>query len=375
MEHSSVTPLQDGHAFTYMSARATVGLVGLGHRSHVHATRLDEAGCRVVGTDADEDARERFESTFGTRTYASPGEMLAEDHDAVVVTTPTKFHEQPAIDALKRGYDTLVEKPLAHTVESAERIVDAATASDAACFVGFHHRCAETTKVLAQRVEDGYFGTLSHVEARYIRRRGIPGRGTWFTSKEIAGGGALIDIGVHAIDLTLFLLGFPELEEVTAVTRTEFGNQADYTYLNMFGRDGESDMFTVEDSATATIRFDTGQTMSLEVAWAANLPDKHQYLLRGTDAGARLTHPDLQDNQLECYETRDVGAPHFVDRTVVTDGEDATTNALLQFLRFLETGDSGRLATAEEALATQRVVDAIYDASDRSTPPGERRLS
>jgi predicted dehydrogenase len=115
--------------------------------------------------------------------------------------------------------------------------------------------------------------------------------------------------------------------------------------------------------------------MTLEVAWAANLPDEHAYRLRGTDAGATLTHPDIQDNRLECYETRNVGAPHFLDRTVVTDGDDATTLELEQFLSFLESDDPGTLATAEEALATQRVVDAIYEASERSTPPSERRLS
>jgi predicted dehydrogenase len=355
-----------------MEARATVGLIGLGDRSHVHATKLDDAGCHVVGTDADEEARDRFESVFESTTYDSLEEMFTADLDAVVVTTPTKFHERPAIEALDRGYDTLVEKPLAHTVESAERIAEAAAASEGACFVGFHHRCAETATVLAQRGDDGYFGTLSHVEARYIRRRGIPGRGTWFTSKEIAGGGALIDIGVHPIDLTLFLLGFPELDEVTAVTRTEFGNRADYTYLNMFGRDGESDMFTVEDSATATIRFDTGQTMTLEVAWAANIPDKHEYRLRGTEAGAILSQPDLRENRLQCFETRDDGTPHFVDRTVVTDDADATMREMHQFLTFLDTGESGTLATADEALATQHVVEAIYGASDRSERSGER---
>jgi predicted dehydrogenase len=349
-----------------MGERATIGLIGLGARSHVHAAWLDRHDCRVVGTDAEASAREEFETAFEANTYPTPGAMLDADLDGVVITTPTKFHETPATDALERGYDTLVEKPLAHTLDSAERIAAVAEESDGTCVVGFHHRCAETATVLHQHVRDGYFGRLSHVEARYIRRRGVPGRGTWFTSTEIAGGGALIDIGAHAIDLTLFLLDFPAIEEVTAVTRTEFGNRDDYTYLDMFGRDGESDMFTVEDSATATVRFETGQTMSLETAWAANLPSEHAYDLRGTEAGARLRHPDNDTNELEFFETAASGTPHFVDRTVQTADEHAVDREIEQFLTLIGTGDRGVLATAEEALATQRVVDAIYAASDRS---------
>src|SRR5699024_3656069 len=167
-------------------------------------------------------------------------------------------------------------KPLAHTLESAEAIADAARSSDGFVMTGFENRFANPVEVLKNLQHEGRLGTARHVEANYIRRRGIPGRGSWFTSRASSGGGSLIDIGVHAIDLALFFLDFPDVVEVSATTRSAFGSREDYAYLEMMGEDLGPAEFNVDDSVTAFIRCATGQTVSLEAAWATNRPTNHE---------------------------------------------------------------------------------------------------
>src|SRR5699024_10062143 len=125
------------------------------------------------------------------------------------------------------------------------------------------------------------------------------GRGSWFTQKETAGGGALIDIGAHAIDLALYILGFPQVTEVSGVTRSVFGSRPDYTYLEAWGEAGDG-TFDVDDSASAFIRCANGTSISLEVAWAANRQPNNEFVIQGDNAGARL---DLIDSDLTLFES------------------------------------------------------------------------
>ena len=247
-----------------------VGIVGLGGIGTHHATKLVERGANLVGgMDIDADARVRFHEEFDIPAYEDEA-ALYDACDAVLITTPNRFHEEYATSALEAGLDVLLEKPLAHTLESAERIAEAARAAEGFCMVGFNNRFADPVRVIKHYQDEGRFGETTHVEANYVRRRGVPGRGSWFTSSEVAGGGALIDIGVHAIDLALYFLDHPEVVEVSGETRSEFGGRDDYAYVHMWGDDAGPEGFDVDDSASAFIRGAGGSTVSLEVAWATN---------------------------------------------------------------------------------------------------------
>ncbi|MDZ5812876.1 Gfo/Idh/MocA family oxidoreductase, partial [Halorubrum sp. AD140] len=265
-----------------------VGIVGLGGIGNLHATKLTERGANLVGgMDIDADARAAFHEEFDLQAYDDEAELY-EECDAVLVTTPNRFHEEYAVSALEAGLDVLLEKPLAHTLESAERIAAAARDAEGFCMVGFNNRFAEPVQVIRGYQAEGRFGETTHVEANYVRRRGVPGRGSWFTSSDVAGGGALIDIGVHAIDLALYFLGHPEVVEVSGETRSEFGNRDDYAFVHMWGADDGPEGFDVDDSASAFIRDADGNTVSLEVAWATNRPATDEFVVRGTEAGATL---------------------------------------------------------------------------------------
>jgi predicted dehydrogenase len=341
-----------------------LGVVGLGNIATLHCNRLESAGLASViagGVDVDPDAREEFSEEYDVPTYADR-EQLYDNVDAVLVTTPNKFHEEYVVGALEAGLDVFVEKPLAHTVESAERIAAAAGEAEGFCMVGFHNRFRNPVQALVGYRDDGTLGEVSHVEADYIRRRGIPGRGSWFTRRDVSGGGSLIDIGVHAVDLSLYLLGFPEVVEVTGQTRAQFGTDEDYAYVDMWGEDQGADAFSVDDSVSAFVRCADGSTVTLEVAWAANRPDSQQYYVRGKDGGAGL---DLAEDALELYETVGGEVNHHRTTEVETQRGDAHGAITKRFLEAVAAEDPPETNTVSQALTVQRVLDAIYRSSER----------
>jgi predicted dehydrogenase len=341
-----------------------IGIVGLGNIGRMHAHHLVEHGaewgCELVGgMDVAGEAREKFEESYDAHAFAD-AETLYERCDAVLVTTPNRFHEEYATGALAAGLDVLLEKPLAHTVESAERIAAAAEDAEGFCMVGFQSRFAPAAEVLRGYQEQGRLGDVYHVEANYLRRRGVPGLGSWFTDRDLAGGGSLIDIGVHALDLGLWFLDFPEVQEVSGTARSQFGGGDDYTYLRMWGEDGDGD-FDVDDSVTALVRCADGRTLSLEVAWAANREPDHDVIVRGTEGGAAI---DPTTGDLRFHESETVGDDHHADTAIETRDADAHAAEKRRFVEAVRADEPPERNTVEQALTVQRVVDAIYRSSE-----------
>lgn len=361
--------------------RPRIGIVGLGGRGRAHAEHLAELDTGIVaGADVAQDARDAFGADYDAATYPNAATMCEQATlDGVVITTPNKFHEEATLAALDAGLDVLCEKPLAHTLASAETIAEAARDAPGFCTVGFHSRFENAARVLRDAADAGDLGELRHVEASYVRRRGIPGMGGWFTRESLAGGGALIDVGVHLLDLSLHFLGFPEVVEVTGVTRADFGGD-EYNYLSMWGEPSEDRHFDVDDSVTALVRTAAGQTITLNAAWAANAAPRERLELWGTDAGAEL---DLREDDVTLYETRGGAADHHVDSTIEVEPNSAYTDEMAAFLRAVETGEPPAWNTVEEALAVQRVVDAIYRSAEEGRavsveewlPPSHRTAS
>jgi predicted dehydrogenase len=342
-----------------------LGVVGLGFMGGTHATNARDLGHDVVaGADLAADAREAFADEFDAMTYADFGEMYAnESLDAVAVSTPNAVHEPAAVGALERDIAVFCEKPLAHALESAERIAAAADDSEAFCAVNFHNRVSAAAETFKGYQRAGVIGEVSHVRANYVRSRGVPGVGSWFTDEELSGGGAVIDIGVHAIDFALYLMDFPDVEEVTAVTRAEFGERDEYVDPGDWYDADEEEVFDVEDSATALIRCADDRAVSLEVAWAANETATEEFVVRGTDAGARL---DLGGDDLSLFEARDYGTDHLVESEVSEASLDhsgwAGSDKL--FLDTVASDDASAHSTVEQALTVQRVIDAVYRSAD-----------
>ncbi|WP_330632948.1 Gfo/Idh/MocA family protein [Halocatena halophila] len=343
-----------------------IGIVGLGTHGRHRARLLDNAGQRVFGADASKDARNQFDRKFEKHHVTDPEGLFEMELDGIIIATPNKFHAPAAIEAMERGHDVFIEKPLAHTLEAARTIQRVAESTGRLCMVGYQSRFLNVCKILKQYIDEGFFGEIRHVETAYRRRRGVPGRGSWYTAKEIAGGGALIDIGIHVFDLLLYFLEETTVTEMMATTRCDFGSRESYAYLDMWGEDDDANMFDVEDSVSAFLSFSEGTTATVEVAWATNAESAHQYHIHGTEAGALLDITDVLNastdvhQSLTFYEARTGGAHHYLDSTVTTTPNDPYVAQMETFLEAVATGRDPSINTLEQALAIQRLVHRIY---------------
>jgi predicted dehydrogenase len=347
------------------------GIIGLGAHGITHANVLTRLGQTVIGVDANSEARAEFGETFDAKTYKNTASLYEQDIAGIIIATPNKFHEATATEALDAGFPTLIEKPLAHDLPSAERIVEVADQTGCPCLVSFSNKFQTACSVAKSYVESGYFGKITHIRARHVRRRGIPGRGTWYTSKDIAGGGALLDIGANLVNVLLYLTGWPTITEVVGNARSEFGKQDNYAYLDMYDDNGQAKMYDVEDSVTAFCKFGDGMTASIEVAWAANAQPEHKYVIQGTDAGAELRlSNDLSEknespltNELSLLETRPDDIDHHVDAAVTVPDSDPLEREMRHFIAAATDEEHPTLNSVQQGLRVQRAIDTIYTAS------------
>jgi predicted dehydrogenase len=347
-------------------AEPQIGIVGLGGMGHNHAGNAAAHGAEVVaGADVIEGARAEFAEEYGAETYEDFEAMYEEAApDGVVITTPNAFHEPAATAALERDIDVLCEKPLADSLDAAESIVEADAESDAFCMVGFHNRFSVAGELFTEHREAGRFGDIRHIEANFVRRRGIPGLGSWFTNQELSGGGALIDIGVHVLDFALYLAGYPEIEEISGSVRTDFGSDAEYADPDGWAGNWntEGDTFDVDDSANAFIRCADGTTIALDVAWATNREPTREVVVRGTEAGARTA---VGGDSLHLYGADTAGTDHYVDTdldgSLDPDGHEAE---MVEFLAGIEAREAPDINTVQQGLTVQRALDAIYRSSE-----------
>lgn len=346
--------------------RLAVGVIGLGGMGQTHANNVLDAGHTVVaGVDVVETLRESFAADYDANVYPDHTELFAsEELDAVVVATPNVHHEAPAVAAFEHDVAALIEKPLAADLAAAERIAAAADASDAVGMVGLQQRFAPAAELVRNYREDGFFGDVVHLETNYVRRRGIPTIGSWFTDAELSGGGAVLDIGVHAIDFALALADFPEPVEVTGVTRQIYAEKAEYADVRGWSDKwtGQGDAFDVEDSATALVRCADDLTLSIDIAWALDQPPTRDVLMVGTGGGARMS---LGGEEVTLFGASTEGPDHYVD-TQLTGANSVNKHAaeMAHFLEGVAAGEPPERGQIEQALTVQRVMDGIYRSSD-----------
>lgn len=344
-----------------------IGFIGGGTIASHHAKALDALDRSITAiADIDSDARRAFASEHGVdETYADYETMLQEvDLDAVVVAVPNVLHADCAIAALEADVNVLVEKPLATSYEEATDIAAAERDSAGAVMVGFSKAFNSWVMDLEERVSAGQFGDIYELDVEYVRRRGIPQLGSWFTKKEVAGGGAMIDIGVHVMHLALRFLDFPEIRSVSATSGSHFGTKDDYTYLNMWGGDPVEDAtFDVDDHTRALIHTEAGQTIHLHVTWASNTDPRQQLRIYGDEAGVTVRTDDT-DVKTTVRSTDG-------DALSSTELEYSSTDPFVEEWRyFVEVVDGERdhtRNTLSEGLAVQALIDAVYESADRRT--------
>lgn len=281
-----------------MSKKLRVGAVGIGGIFNAvhspawlgHKQVELVAVCDIKGEKAETYAKANKIS----QVYTDYKEMIKkEELDVVDICTPNLLHSEIAVAALNAGRHVFCEKPDAVSISEAKKMADAAQKSGKTLMAMRNNRFRPESQWLKRYITEGHAGDIYTGRCGWIRRRGIPGKGGWFTTKAMSGGGPLIDLGVHMMDLAIWLMGNPVPVSVTGATYCKFANaeEASDSVHAQFGEAKADGIFDVEDLATGFIRFANGATLQLEVSWASNIEQEDVFVeLRGSKAGIKFSH-------------------------------------------------------------------------------------
>ena len=293
------------------------------------------------------------------RRYTDVDTMLAElpELDAADVCVWNCNHAECSIKALNAGLHVLCEKPMAYTAKEAEEMKAAAERNGKLLMIGFVLRFSDEAKIAMDFIEKDYLGEIYYAKAQYVRRHGNPGG--WFGDKSRSGGGPIIDLGVHVIDLTRYLMGNPKPVSVYAVASERLGNrQFIKTGPGWVPEDAkEDDVCTVEDFATALIRYDNGACTYLETSYDINGEDIGKKQLFGTKGGMDLS------SGVKLYTTvNDFMADIDVKTANYKGGCDMFVAEMSHFIDCVKNGTPCR-ARAEDGIAVMKILDAIYESA------------
>jgi len=331
-----------------------VGIIGAGfiaQEAHLPAyASLGEAEV-VALADVNLERAKSVAGKFGvTKVFPDYRKLLAlKEIEAVNICTPNAFHKPAAIAALRAGKHVLVEKPAAMNAAEVKAMIAEAKQAKKILMVGVNCRFMAETGLLKRAINAGALGKIYYAEAVFLRRRGIPGWGA-FTEKKASGGGPMMDLGVHVLDLALYLMGFPEPVAVSGLTYAEIGrrphNAATAGYWSW-----DPKKFDVEDMAVGLVRFRNGASLYLKTSWAANIPkDEFGVVVVGTRGGCR-THPTGIHGE-------EYG--NLVDLTPVDLPKvESHKEEIGRFLEAIRKGLPSPVPP-EEALTVTRILDGIY---------------
>ncbi|MFP5365568.1 MAG: Gfo/Idh/MocA family protein [Actinomycetes bacterium] len=351
------------------SEELRVGVVGIGWAGQQHLMAYHALdGVRIVSlAGMEQELRDSLQAEYSIpNAFADWEEML--DHgglDAISVAVPTFLHAPITIAALERGIHVLSEKPIARNAVEGQAMVDAARKAGRVLDVAFNHRRRGDIQALKSVIDDGGLGRPYYAKASWLRRSGIPTLGSWFTNPELAGGGPLADIGVHALDYALHLLGEPKVVAVSAATHSELGPQG-RGGGSRYSAQATSHAFEVEDFASAFLRLEGGGTLLIEASWATyrETDDLLDFTIYGTDGGAELKvqgAPFPPVGQLRVFTDKDGESADYVPPVLPGRAHDAVVEDFVTAVR----GGEAVWGQHDGSLALYRaqIIDACYQSA------------
>ena len=353
--------------------KVNVGIIGCGgiafgkHLPSLDALEQVElvAFCDIAREKA-VDAQEQF-GTKETKVYTRYQDLLADPTiDVVHVCTSNQSHSLITIDALEAGKHVMCEKPMAKTAKEARAMVEAAKRTGKKLTIGYQNRFRADARHLWTACQQGDLGHIYFAKAHAIRRRAVP---TWggFLNEEAQGGGPLIDIGTHALDLTLWMMDNYQPKYVVGNTYYELSKKENAA--NAWGP-WDPKAFTVEDSAFGFVTMTNGATIFLESSWALNTLDEGEAMttLCGTEGGADMKQ-GLRLNG-ERYG-------RLYDEKVITDATgvafydgEAERAEVVEAAHWIDCvmNDKAPLVKPEQALVVTQILEAIYESAKTGKP-------
>lgn len=337
------------------------GIIGAGGVSAVHLRCLAQRDDveLVALADVNPAAMEQHQSRYGIEhCYADYRLMLREqDLDAVSVCTPNALHCEHTVAALRAGVAVLCEKPMAANARDARRMLKVHAETGTKLVIGFQYRFDARTAFLKQAADDGQFGQILYGKVRALRRRGIPNWGK-FGQKALQGGGPLIDIGVHALEMAHFTMGSPEPVSVSADMFTFLGNKRSDRVVSQWpGWDYKT--YDVEDLVVGRIRFADGSLLNIEAAFAAHIAnDDWNFELLGAEGGCQWEPPAIHRDE----------SGHMIDKSPgwlpETSFQSTFERKMDNFVEHVLL-DEQTLAPASDGVAIQRMLNGLYRSAER----------
>ena len=334
-----------------MPDKVKFALVGVGNMGRHNAQRvtIDGRGEIVAICDSSGEAAERAAAELGVAdTFTEIDALIAGgDFDAAIVATPNIAHAPLSVALLDAGKHVYCEKPPASDVDGAKAVAAAADKADSQFMFGFNQRFDPWAQHVKKMIDAGELGDIYHAQTQWLRRFFLSTFDTWFTDKELAGGGPLLDIGIHRLDQTLWLMGFPEVETVSGMNYDCLANAETE-------RTGKS--YSVEEFSASLLRFANGASLILQASYLSYLPlgaSEMNTLLMGTKGGCleadgvlrRMANHDGRstDTIIARFDTPPVTPMgHFID--CVLDG-------------------SQPMCTAAQGLTVMKILAAIYESA------------
>lgn len=343
-------------------SKLKIGLIGAGSISGAHldayANHPDVEVYAICDLN-EERAKEKAEKYGASKTFTNYHDLLAlpEIH-AVSICTWNNTHAEIAIAALEAGKHVLVEKPLCKTVEEALKVEEAVKTSGKVLQVGFVRRYASNTQTLKQFIDQGELGEIYYAKASCLRRLGNPGG--WFADVERSGGGPLIDLGVHIIDICWYLMGRPKVVSVSGNTYNKLGNRSNIKNLSFYkAADYDANVNTVEDLANAIIRFENGASLMVDVSFTLHAKQDELYVKLYGDKGGAELEPELllvmEKNDTILNAHPQVDNPSF-------DFANAFQNEINHFIAATR-GEKETLSPVQDGVEIMKILVGVYESA------------
>jgi predicted dehydrogenase len=351
---------------------AVIGCGGIANQKHFPALKSQADKCEMVAfCDIQIERAEKAAKEYGSadaKVYQDYNELLKDENiDVVHICTPNVSHSPIAVAAFEAKKHVLCEKPMAATTEDAQKMMDAWKKSGMKFTIGYQNRFRTDAQALKRACEEGKLGEVYFAKAHAVRRRAVP---TWgvFPDKSKQGGGPLIDIGTHALDITLWCMDNYEPAAITGSVFEKLGHLPEATEGNMFGA-WDPKTYEVEDSAFGYIRMKNGAAIFLESSWALNVKDSREAAttLCGTKAGAEMIGGMSQQGYDLVFNETTGGIlteEHISDTGAIAffEGNGGGSPEVKECRQWLEAilEDKEPLVKPQQAFVVTQILDNIY---------------
>ncbi len=339
---------------------AVIGCGAIANTAHIPAYIKNPEAEIAYFCDIIPERAEKAVETYGCgKAVTDYHEVIADPEvEAVSVCTPNNVHAPIAIDCLRAGKNVLCEKPAARTYAEALEMQKVQHETGKVLNIGVVNRFNDSVNRIKEYIDSGKLGDVFHVYVSFRSHRSIPGLGGAFTTKAIAGGGALIDWGVHFLDIVMYCCGDPQPLTVTGEAFCRLGkNMKEYTYTDMWAGPPKYDgVYDVDDSVTGMIRT-SGPIITFNGAWAQNIGENEMYIdFMGDKAGIRLHYGSdfkvytVENGALVDYTPKFNMRPHF-------------ENEINAFVDCIKTGKK-LPSHIDTVIITAKMMQAIYDSAE-----------